>query len=225
MFIAALAVNAQRLRMAWTKCTAQAIIRVRSKQADGLDSEKSGISVQTVELEPHERYDALKLLSWLLPLYVGASLLLTAVALGAWMRFSGNDILMADGHELSPWSWGIFNSISAFSNSGMSLLDANMLPFEHRGTFVVLVQSVLILVGNAAFPLILRGIISALPRSLAGRQILLDEQRAKGVFPYLFSNRMRWWLGVMLVIFNCINIVCPPFPTSLPELIKYRQPT
>ena len=157
--------------------------------------------------EDHERLAALTLLSWIVPVYLAVFQFVGAICLGAWMSLWGMDIVAANA--LNSWWWGAFNAISAFNNSGMSLLDANMVPFANRGGFVVVVQSVLILAGNSAFPIILKGVLSLLRWGgckNGGLHLLLDGSQCRKVFPYLFPTRETRWLLAMLVILNGIDI-------------------
>ncbi|CAK7245781.1 MAG: hypothetical protein STHCBS139747_007373 [Sporothrix thermara] len=68
---------------------------------------------------------------------------------------------VATGNGINPWWLGIFNGASAFNNSGMSLLDANMIPFENAH-FVIITMGLMILAGNTAYPVFLRFIFWAM---------------------------------------------------------------
>lgn len=50
---------------------------------------------------------------------------------------------------------GAFNAISAFNNSGMSLLDANMTAFQ-TAYYMLLTMGLCILAGNTCYPIFLR---------------------------------------------------------------------
>jgi Trk-type K+ transport system membrane component len=101
-------------------------------------------------------YRALKALAILVPVYFFLWQLLGCVALGAWMNNNMPDTARENG--INPWWLGIFNGVSAFNNSGMSILDANMVPFQNA-YFVLITMGLMILAGNTAFPLFLRLII------------------------------------------------------------------
>jgi Trk-type K+ transport system membrane component len=111
---------------------------------------------------------------------------------------------------INAWWWGAFNSISSFANSGMSLLDANMVPFQVRGSPVVVIQGVLILAGNSAFPLFLQAILLCMKRigrgEKAGISVLLGP-KGRRVFPYMFNRRETLWLWAMLCLLNGIDWV------------------
>jgi Trk-type K+ transport system membrane component len=110
---------------------------------------------------------------------------------------------------------GIFNGASAFNNSGMSLLDANMIPFQNS-YFVLITMGLLILAGNTAYPVFLRLIIWSLLRLLtvttnddhfAGLKDTLKFilQYPRRVYTHLFPARATWWLLFMLVLLNSID--------------------
>jgi len=83
-------------------------------------------------------YRAITLLAWVVSIYFVLWQLLGAIGLGAWIV--GHMASIARENGIAPWyislvleltqpmvRWlGVFNCVSAFNNSGMSLLDANM---------------------------------------------------------------------------------------------------
>lgn len=73
-------------------------------------------------------YRALNLLSIVVPLYFALWQLLGCLGLGAWIANNLPGPALANG--INPWWLGIFNGVSAFNNSGMSLLDANVVPYQ-----------------------------------------------------------------------------------------------
>ncbi|KAK7408832.1 hypothetical protein QQX98_009018 [Neonectria punicea] len=155
-------------------------------------------------------YRALKLLLVLLLLYFFLWQLLGCIALGAWI--SNNKPALDNSPK--PWWLGIFNGVSAFNNSGMSLLDASMVPFQ-RSYFVVITMGLMILAGHTAFPILLRFIIwsrlmvlRAVNRRwdvLESSHFLLDHPRR--VYVYLWPRNTTWWLLFMLILLNSINWV------------------
>ena len=69
-------------------------------------------------------YRAVSFLSVIVPLYWLSFLLLGIIGVGGWLEANHPDISRSNG--LSPFWTGAFFAVSAFVNSGMSLLDANM---------------------------------------------------------------------------------------------------
>ncbi|KAI3542908.1 cation transporter [Colletotrichum abscissum] len=160
-------------------------------------------------------YRALKVLAMLVPTYFFLWQVLASLALGAWMNNYMPDTARANG--INPWWLGIFNAVSAFNNSGMSLLDANMIPFQ-QAPYVLITMGLLILAGNTAYPLFLRLIIWSSLRilNLTTREdafIDLKETLAfilkypRRVYTNLFPSRPSWWLLFMLISLNSVDWV------------------
>lgn len=171
-------------------------------------------------LTRHERlklggteYRALRFLSVLVPVYALLWQLIGSVALGAWI--ANIQPQPAWGNGMSPWWNGIFNGVSAFNNSGMSVLDANMIPYQDS-YFVLLTMGALILAGNTAFPLFLRLSVwlclkclhlTTGPDDLAEWKSTLEYilRYPRRLFLYLFPSRQTWWLVFMIFILNGID--------------------
>ncbi|KAF1811340.1 TrkH-domain-containing protein, partial [Eremomyces bilateralis CBS 781.70] len=157
-------------------------------------------------------YRALKFLGFVVPLYSLLWQLLSALALGAWMAQHKPDVARRNG--INPWWLGAFNAVSAFNNSGMSLLDLNMVPFQYS-IYVVITMGLLILVGNTAYPIVLRLFIWMISKIAPDRpewdtdygtlRFLLDHPRR--CYTYLFPSTHTWWLLLSLVVLNTIDCV------------------
>ncbi|KAK4195253.1 cation transport protein-domain-containing protein [Triangularia verruculosa] len=160
-------------------------------------------------------YRALKVLALLVPAYFVFWQLLGCLALGAWIN--NNQPGPPLGNGINPWWLGIFNGASAFNNSGMSLLDANMIPFQNS-YFVLITMGLMILAGNTAYPIFLRLIVWSLMKVLKlvteddEHNTLKDTlkfilQYPRRVYTNLFPARATWWLLFMLVLLNSIDWV------------------
>ncbi|KAK1569915.1 cation transport protein-domain-containing protein [Colletotrichum navitas] len=160
-------------------------------------------------------YRALKVLALLVPVYFFLWQILGCLGLGAWMNHYMPDTAKANG--INPWWLGIFNGVSAFNNSGMSLLDANLIPFQ-GAYYVLITMGLLILAGNTAYPLFLRLILWSSLRllNLATPQDAFTELKAtlefilkypRRVYTNLFPSRPTWWLFFMLLCLNCVDWV------------------
>lgn len=160
-------------------------------------------------------YRALKLLSTIVPLYFILWQLLGGLALGAWIN--GHMPRVPEANGINPWWLGIFNSVSAFNNSGMSLLDANMVPFQNSH-YVLMTMGLLILAGNTAYPIFLRFFLWALLKvlNLTTYQDALYDLKVtiefilkypRRVYTNLFPSRQTWWLSFMLICLNCVDWV------------------
>lgn len=107
--------------------------------------------------------------------------------------------------------YAAFNVISAYTNTGTSLLDESMVPFQRTYSWI-LVVGFLILAGNTAFPVFLRFVIWVMSKITPkqGRfsetlQFLLDHPRR--CFIYLFPSHQTWILVFMLVVLNITDLV------------------
>ncbi|KAA1076364.1 low affinity potassium transporter [Puccinia graminis f. sp. tritici] len=125
-------------------------------------------------------------------------------------RFS--EVFDGPGGTDRVW-YAIWITCSAFTNGGMSLIDAGFTVF-HGGYLLMLVCSALIVAGNTGYPIILRAIIWTLskicPDSTAEEQkkvgggkkevlnFLLDHPRR--CFVYLFPSRQTWYLFFILLL-------------------------
>ena len=81
-------------------------------------------------------YRAISFLSVIVSLYLFMFLLLGIVGVGGWLSANHPEVTRSNG--LNPFWTGAFFAVSAFVNSGMSLLDQNMvalqLKYEHAGS-------------------------------------------------------------------------------------------
>ncbi|EEU43676.1 uncharacterized protein NECHADRAFT_12230, partial [Fusarium vanettenii 77-13-4] len=156
-------------------------------------------------------FRALKLLLRILLLYLFLWQFLGCISLGSWIN--NNKPALENSPNL--WWLGIFNGVSAFNNSGMSLLDASMVPFQ-RSYFVLITMGLMILAGRTAFPIFLRLILWSLVKimRLVGRDynslgealhFILDHPRR--VYVYLWPRGVTWYLLSVLIFLNSVNWV------------------
>lgn len=96
-----------------------------------LNADTTGRNGQIHGLSRNERehlggveYRAISFLAWLVPAYFILWQVLGGIGLGAYMAYNKSNVALENG--INPWWLGLFNAISAFNNSGMSLLDSNM---------------------------------------------------------------------------------------------------
>ncbi|ODM23733.1 hypothetical protein SI65_01322 [Aspergillus cristatus] len=109
-----------------------------------------------------------------------------------------------------PW-WGVFTAGSAFNDFGLTITPDSMESFQ-QAAFPLLVMSFLIIIGNTAFPCMLRFIIWTL--SIVVRRdtplwyelrFLLDHPRR--CFTLLFPQKATWWLFATVIALNVVNMV------------------
>ncbi|KAF5019051.1 hypothetical protein F66182_8943 [Fusarium sp. NRRL 66182] len=160
-------------------------------------------------------YRALKVLAVTVPLYGFMWQFICALALGGWI--SNNRPSAAAENAVNPWWCGIFLSTSAFNNAGMSLLDANMVPFQDS-YFVLIVVGILVLAGNTAYPLLLRFSLwcslrvlqlTTQPTTLGPWKETIEFilKYPRRVYTTLFPSVATWWLFFVIVIINTIDWV------------------
>lgn len=189
---------------------------------DFLSNRSVGRNGQFHDLTSEEReylggyeYRALKLLAIVVPLYSFLWQFLGCVALGAWINNNLPEPAISNG--INPWWLGIFNGFSAFNNCGMSLLDANMIPYQNS-YFVLITMGLMILAGNTAYPIFLRlifwSLLKALTWTTADDDFCDLKETLKFILKYprrvytnLFPSRPTWWLVFMLLCLNSVDWV------------------
>jgi len=180
----------------------------RNSQFHGL-SEKERKKLGGIE------YDAICLLSWVVPLYFFLFQLFGALGLGAWIKVNRPGMALRNG--LDPFWTGAFFAVSAFNNSGMALLDANATALQ-TSYYCLLTLSLLILAGNTCFPPFLRLILWTMKKMIPNKfqsqawqrrrqtlEFCLDHPRR--VYTNLFPAAQTWWLVFSLVMLNGIDWV------------------
>ncbi|CCO33656.1 Low-affinity potassium transport protein [Rhizoctonia solani AG-1 IB] len=105
-------------------------------------------------------------------------------------------------HRFVPPTWfSAFQAVSAYTNTGMSLIDQSMIPFQTAYPMII-ITFFMILAGNTAFPICLRFFIWLLSKVVGKRShetlsFLLDHPRR--CFIYLFPSHQTWFLLIVLV--------------------------
>ncbi|KAJ4483537.1 cation transport protein-domain-containing protein [Lentinula aciculospora] len=156
-------------------------------------------------------YRALNALLWIVAAYHIGVQLLSFVVIASYMTLSrwNNDFLPPALHRPVSSTWfSLFQTVSAYTNTGTSLVDTSMVPFQ-RAYPVIVFLIILILSGNTAFVKIisLRAAIylfaKVVPRSSRLHetlQFLLDHPRR--CFIYLFPSHQTWFLLIVVVALN-----------------------
>ncbi|KAK0610408.1 cation transport protein-domain-containing protein [Bombardia bombarda] len=181
----------------------------------GRNSQFHDLSVEEREQLGGCEYRALRVLAVIVPLYFFLWQFIGCIALGAWIN--NHQAYTPLGNGINPWWLGVFNGASAFNNSGMSLLDANMIPFQNS-PFVLVTMGIMILAGNTAYPIFLRLIIWFLLKVLTAATPDTDFSSLKDTFKFIltyprrvytniFPSRATWWLLFMLILLNSVDWV------------------
>lgn len=110
-----------------------------------------------------------------------------------------------------PW-FSLFQVVSAYTNTGTSLVDQSMVPFQTAYPMIFFMMFC-ILAGNTAFPIMLRFLIWIITK-LVPRDSRLDEtlhfllDHPRRCFVYLFPSYQTWFLLTILVIMNFTDWFC-----------------
>lgn len=152
-------------------------------------------------------YRALRVLLWIVAAYWVLvqlfAFIISAPYLAAGNRYAAAFVPPALQRSVGLWWYAAFNTVSAFTNTGMSLVDQSMVPFQTAYLFIV-VTMFLIFAGNTSFPIFLRlniwGISKFVPansRLHETLKFLLDHPRR--CFVYLFPSTQTWFLVLVMV--------------------------
>ena len=159
-------------------------------------------------------YRAVKYLSWLVPIYFVVWQFLGAIGCATWIASQRPDSARDNG--LNPGWVGAFNAVSAFNNSGMSLLDANMTAYQ-TAYYLIITMSLLILAGNTCYPIFLRLIVWCILKLVERMEHKSDKwaERARTLrflldhprrcYTNLFPSRHTWWLLLAVVTLNGVD--------------------
>ncbi|BGP36458.1 hypothetical protein JCM10449v2_000359 [Rhodotorula kratochvilovae] len=180
----------------------------------GRNSKFHGLSDAQQEELGGVEYRALTILLRIVLAYWLGMQLISVLVLAPWLTTSNHwRAKIEDEYEVANTTWFVFFQVwSAFSNNGMSTVDASMVPFQ-RCYWLIIVMGFLILGGNTAFPVFLRLLIWTLSKVVPRRsqiretlQFLLDHPRR--CFIYLFPSHQTWFLVFALVCLNGIDWAC-----------------
>ncbi|KAL6713821.1 hypothetical protein ACLMJK_008315 [Lecanora helva] len=181
-----------------------------SKEFVGRNSQFKGLSLADREHLGGVEYRALCILAVLVPAYFISWQLLGCIGLGAYVANNRADVTKVNAEH--PWWVGAFIGVSAFNNSGMSLLDANMVAFQ-TSDYTLITTGLLILAGNTCYPVFLRLTIWTFLKLVPDNefchdwrialQFLLDHPRR--CYTNLFPSKHTWWLLASLIVLNGID--------------------
>ncbi|KAG8830789.1 low affinity potassium transporter [Serendipita sp. 399] len=155
-------------------------------------------------------YRALSLLSTLVPAYyIGVQAISWALNASLFSKQKYQSLFQGQWRYISPAWAGVFMATSSTTNTGMSLVDTALIPFQNEFG-VLIMTSFNSLAGNTAFPIFLRLIIwigtkvrSQDSETWATLHFLLDHPRR--CFFYLFPSHQTWFLVIVLFTLNMIN--------------------
>lgn len=178
----------------------------------GRNSEFLDLTVEQREELGGIEYRSLKTLAVIMTFYFWGFWIFGAICLVPWIVHD-NDYYgqLVESYGQNRVWWGFFTSSSAFTDLGFTLTPDSMNSFN-TAKFPLLLMSFLIIIGNTGFPIMLRFCIwlfhLAVPRGSGlweELRFLLDHPRR--CFTLLFPSTATWWLFLILVILNGVDLV------------------
>ncbi|KZS87287.1 TrkH-domain-containing protein [Sistotremastrum niveocremeum HHB9708] len=157
-------------------------------------------------------YRALNVLLWIVGIYhiglqiIGFVVIAPYVSAQRWR----NDFEPPALHRpvAPPW-FALYQTTSAYTNTGSSLVDQSMVPFQTAYP-MIFIMVFLVLAGNTAFPIFLRFFVWMITKGVSPKSrlnetlhFLLDHPRR--CFIYLFPSHQTWFLLTVLLILNCTD--------------------
>ncbi|WFD48268.1 hypothetical protein GLX27_002936 [Malassezia furfur] len=194
---------------------------VRSAPYLSFDAQVTGNShfphltrLQRAELGGVE-YRAINVLCWLIPLYwLGWTLLAIVVCTPYMASNSALGFRRALGEQPkaprnAEW-YSIFNTVSAITNTGMSLADGSFEGGLSNAYLLMIFVGGLVLVGNTMYPVLLRLSIWVLSKTVSKQSPLYESLRflldhPRRCFVYLFPSGSTWILLGTVVVLNVID--------------------
>ncbi|KAG8830790.1 low affinity potassium transporter [Serendipita sp. 399] len=176
----------------------------------GKNSAFHGLTEEELDELGGVEYRGLSLLSTLVPAYYIIIQAFSWIIFSTLFSKSKYDSLFLGQWRFVQPSWaGVFMGTSAMTNTGMSLVDTALIPFQSEFG-VLIMTSFNSLVGNTAFPILLRFIIwigtkvrSESSEAWATLHFLLDHPRR--CFLYLFPSHQTWFLLTIIFALNMID--------------------
>ncbi|EIW80365.1 TrkH-domain-containing protein [Coniophora puteana RWD-64-598 SS2] len=160
-------------------------------------------------------YRALNALLWIVAVYHLGVQLISFIVIAPYVsqsRYASVFVPPNLFRKIAPSWFSVFQVVSAYTNSGYSLVDQSMIPFQTAYPMIFFIIFC-ILAGNTAFPVFLRFFIWVMakltPRSSRIREtlhFLLDHPRR--CFIYLFPSHQTWFLFSLLVFLNSVDWFC-----------------
>ncbi|KAG9009870.1 low affinity potassium transporter [Tulasnella sp. JGI-2019a] len=170
----------------------------------GRNSEFHDLTQERLEELGGVEYRALSMLLWILPAYYfGNMLFLFSILAPYCSRQEWHHVFAEQPKFVRPSWFAAFQSVSAFTNTGTSLVDQSMVPF-YNAYAMEIPMFFAIIAGNTAFPIFLRFVIWIMTKVVPARSqanetlhFLLDHPRR--CYIYMFPSHQTWFLLTVLV--------------------------
>jgi len=126
--------------------------------------------------------------------------------LGSIFQASYNEEQYMHGKE--PFWLGLFISLSAFNNCGLSLLDENLSKFVDNWG-VCLTVGIVAMLGNVLFPFALRCVLLLFYKFSTKRKVVFKYilEKHHHLSPYVFSGMQTWIYGAVTLVLLIIGII------------------
>jgi Trk-type K+ transport system membrane component len=156
-------------------------------------------------------YRALKTLALVLIVYFFAWHIIGVVCLTPWILQTPTYGKVVTAQAQGRVWWGIFTAGSAFNDLGFTLTNDSMIEFQYA-IFPILLMTFLIVIGNTGFPCMLRLSIWVTSKLVPVGSGLWEELRflldhPRRCFTLLFPSGATWWLFVILIILNGLDLI------------------
>ncbi|CAI7822341.1 unnamed protein product, partial [Closterium sp. NIES-54] len=182
-------------------------------RTDDVDGASAGADAELLPIGPGERrfleLRALELLSWLVPVYFVSVQAVAVVLMLVLVHVSPSVRQVVDSNGVSPIFFSVFQVVSSFSNTGLVLLNSNLMDFNSNVP-LLLGLSALMLLGNTLFAPTLRGLLLLLHRASKGEQKVVYEyllEHPRKCYTHLFPRSSTLWLVATVVAFNSIEFI------------------
>ncbi|KAK0186193.1 potassium transporter [Armillaria mellea] len=159
-------------------------------------------------------YCALKVLSYLVPMYFVVTQIITYLIFSPWLSITSryDNVFEAQPRLVKkPW-FSLFQVMAAYTGGGLSLVDLGMLPFQTAYLFVFALMF-LILAGNHALvrshTFFLKWICSKFTKPGSDLDKALDFllRHPRRCYLYLFPSHQTWFLMIVLLLLSFVEWV------------------
>ncbi|GKT48012.1 low-affinity potassium transport protein [Colletotrichum spaethianum] len=179
----------------------------------GRNSAFPGLTLEQREELGGIEYRSLRTLAIILLCYFWGFSIFAITCTLPWIYTSSNAkyASLIESSGVSKAWWGIFTANSAFNDLGLTLTPDSMNSFNDA-SFILLIMSFLIIIGNTGFPIMLRVIIWILSKIVPKRTGLWEELRflldhPRRCFTLLFPAGATWWLFIILIGLNVLDLL------------------
>ncbi|KAK2003589.1 trk family potassium uptake protein [Colletotrichum falcatum] len=179
----------------------------------GRNSAFPGLTLEQREELGGIEYRSLRTLAVILLCYFWGFSVFAVTCFLPWIHTSSNAKYagIVESSGVSKVWWGIFTANSAFNDLGLTLTPDSMNSFNDA-TFILMVMSFLIIIGNTGFPIMLRVIIWILSKIVPKGTGLWEELRflldhPRRCFTLLFPAGATWWLFIILIGLTVLDLL------------------